>query len=78
MLGRYSNYNTRVLFVWHQCCVRRNRSGVYIQLGKTRIISHKKRSVFYNEVCSNKLFDFHHSDNDRICYMLECKKRDAN
>ena len=50
-------------------------SGVYLQLGKKRIISHKKRSVFYNEVHNNKLFDCHYSDNDRICFMHECKKK---
>ena len=46
-----------------------------MQLGKKTIISHKKRSFFYNEVCNNKLFDCHHSDSDSICFMHECKKR---
>ena len=49
-----------------------------MQLGKKTIISHKKRSFFYNEVCNNKLFDCHHSDSDSICFMHECKKEDAN
>ena len=40
-----------------------------------RIILHKKRGVFYNEVCNKKLFDCHHSDYDRICFMHECKKK---
>ena len=38
-------------------------------------ISHKKRSVFSNEVCNNKLFDCHHSDKDRISFIHVCKKR---
>ena len=37
---------------------------------KKKIISHKKISVFYNEVCENKLIDCHHSDN--ALYMCTC------
>ena len=40
-------------------------------------ISHKKRTVFYIELCNNKLFDCHRSDSDRIYFIQECKKKDA-
>ena len=43
---------------------------------KEIIISHKKRSIFYNDVCIHKLFNRHHSD--RICFIHVCKKRMQN
>ena len=39
---------------------------------KEKIISHKKRSVIYNEVCNNKVFDCHHSE--YVLYMCVKKK----
>ena len=35
-----------------------------ISMSKVTVESIKKISVFYNEVCNNKLFDCHHSDKD--------------
>ena len=40
-----------------------------------KITTHKNRSVFYNEVCNNKLSDCHPPDKDRICFIHVCKKR---
>ena len=65
----------KVLFLWYQCCVRTKSLLLHYKetvevdymysVERKKIISHEIRSVFYKGVCNNKLFDCHHSDNNR-------------
>ena len=43
-------------------------------ISKVTVESIKKISVYYKEVCNNKLFDCHHSDKDRTYFVHACKK----